>query len=172
MKKSIYLLLLSLLIAQSCKFALLYKTQPTPSKGYITFYVSPNVFQYYIKPLKFKNQEFIVMIDFTLRDTCKSNCVTANYSLYSKDKKITHIDSAYFVVNNNKIFFKSPEKLFVEKNQIRISSTLNIEEFIDFVKYTPVITLFFENKQHTFVPTKKTKKVLKEFRTEVIDYLK
>lgn len=163
MKKNILLLGITIvLITNSCALSSFYKTKKTTSSFFVTFFVENGINQYFIKPLNFKSKKELLKIDFTFRDTCQNKTlIIANYSIFSS-QLIKNIDSAFFMVNNQKIYFKETEKLFIENKkqyQIRQTNKITYKELLQIFNNDSQIHIFYSNNELIFVPTSKTKKI-------------
>jgi len=162
MKKIAILSITFMLFANSCALTSFYKTKSSAPSFYVTFFVANGINQYFIKPIEFKSSKDILKIDFTFRDTCKyETFIIVNYSIFSKDL-IKNVDSAYFLINGKKIYFKESEKLFIESKkqyQIRQSNKITYKELLDVFSNRSEIYIFTSGKVLKFVPSNKTEKI-------------
>jgi len=147
----------------------------TPKSYFVVYYINDSVNQYFIKPILYKSKKDNLIIDFTFRDSTLNCDVTTNYSILTRNRTLK-IDSAYFLLNSDKIRLKSPKKMFIDKKSknyvIRYSNIINFEDLDQITLKQASIIAYYNDKQHIFKPTKNSKKILTSAQEDIIDIIK
>ncbi|MBN2662898.1 MAG: hypothetical protein JXR68_04550 [Bacteroidales bacterium] len=169
-----YLLFACMFLFSSC-IGVKFKGKKSPKQFYEVFYMEQDVLQYFIKPIDFKGDDNIFRVDFTFRDSSSNtSLVTTNYSIYSPEV-VKQIDSSFFVVNNQKIKLKNPDRLFIDLRktiyQIRYSSVIEYDGLVKITSSDPEFWAYYNGSKHVFYPTKRTYNILSNVKTQIIDII-
>ncbi len=176
MKRGIILVSAILLLFSSCLSVKIKGKKSKPGKYYEEFFIDQGVMQYFFKPLKFKSKTDFFIVDFTFRDSMDfESYLTANFSVFT-DEPLKKVDSAFFLVNNEKINFCCLERMFIDNYrkgfQTRYSSKITFNQLSQFFENEPIILLYYNGGEHYFIPKRKTKKVLIILKQNVIEIIK
>ncbi len=173
-EKSICLILIILTVS-SC---LSIKPATTKSGKHLweEFYVSPEVNQYFIKPLTFSNSnnDDQFAVDFTFRNG--SDSVTVNFSILS-EKTIATPDQITFDNNNGSIKISNRHTLLKEKTnkkiKLRQTGKISFNEFTRlFAGNKWIVTTINDSASTTFNPANKTLKHIKSLNINLLDVIK
>ncbi len=136
------------------------------AKYYETFFVGEEGTQYFVKPIKFSNNEDeILTLDITFRykDQVKDSA-TITFSFFSEDliKKIDSIS-----LSNKNIFLKSykVDLMFNERDkgliESRFSSKILLSDMVKLFNSSDwTMQLYSSEKSYTIVSNKKTNKII------------
>jgi len=136
------------------------------------FYVSPEVMQYFIKPLSFKNDDLNIDIDtdFTFRNV--SDSVTVNYSIYSKTDYIK--PNVVTIANElTQVSVNSPKTIVSEnvqkKHKLRQTGKISLNEFTELTKNNIwTITILNENLKTIAYSSQKTRENIEKININLM----
>jgi|JI61114C2RNA_FD_contig_41_4473753_length_1584_multi_3_in_0_out_0_2 hypothetical protein len=128
--KSFYILLIILIISTyGCK------VNSSMKQTYASYFVDNNVYLYFIKPLKLKNNNIEALIDFTFKDSSlnSNSGVICNFTLYNHTFEKN--DEVYFVENSKKVKLQNTTILYseVKNNKLitRFTSSLSSKVLLE-----------------------------------------
>lgn len=142
------------------------------SKLYEVFYIQNGVTQYFVKPLKFKNDGIKFTADFTLRnDVTPEKNIVCNFSLYSPEP-IKNVEKVTITTGQSTMELFDLEKVFIEKQKngyhLRYTSKM---KFSDFSMLTKTNSSTFKVDNVIFESPKKVVKKLNKVDEYVIDII-
>jgi hypothetical protein len=146
-------------------------------KYFEAFYIGEGKNQYFIKPLEFDSEGFVLKIDFTIRDFEYAEIGgVANFSVFT-DELINQIDSVRIFNDNSEFNISDINRMFFEKYksgyQIRSSMTLSAEVIDSFFSSSELkIEIFFKNSKSVFHSNKSLNQVRNVINSDLIQLLK
>jgi len=178
MKRNIliaFILIIYIFFSNSC-INIKFSDKKTGKDLYEEFFIDKGVTQYFIKPIKFKSDEFSYIVDFTFRDTATAKSyIIANFSIYSNEKTEVY-DSIGFYADNVVCKFINPVKLYIDADK-----NLYIRRFTAYLKYDEMKKLFSSenmrifissnNKLNELLPTKSTKKHISLINDNLLEFI-
>lgn len=167
-----FLILVAVLFSFNSCISYKFKGKKSPKKYYEVFFIDQGINQYFIKPLKFEAKKEYFTVDFTFRDSIGyDSYVTTNYSIFTSDVVKT-VDSAFFVINTDKILIKKQEKFFIDllkdTYQIRYSGKITYKELISVTENDPEIWTYYNGNKHIYYSNKKAKIGLEVSKNSII----
>jgi len=141
---------------------------------YETFFVGEEGTQYFIKPLNFESTQksASLHLDFAFRyKTSDKVEVIVNFGIIDNDL-IKSVDSLKIEGTQTTIASSNNKLLFNEKKNesfvSRYSTTISLSELKLLMKNTNwKVTVFENNKLHSYIPTRKTKKALQKLNNNL-----
>jgi hypothetical protein len=161
-----------ILLSLSACFSVKPAATRTKSKAIETFYLGTNGNQYFIKPLEFvSNDKQLLLLDITIRynDNTEPPPATINFTTFESPQPL--IPTRLQIVSSSSSYqFNEFQKIFGDKNEEGYSTRYSVRADQSAVNQLLgsgdwEITLFSEEGELTFFPTRKSEKSIREINS-------